>query len=280
MALLDRIIQMKQRGLPEQMIIKTLMEEGNSFQGINEAISQSKVKETVTSLNSSEGEMQPSSMPMPMEQDFQIPEGEMQEQKEQVEFNQQQAQQYSPDQYIPQYSQQREQPMQQQTYPEQAYYPQDYSQMQPQMQDVYYQQAIDAETVRDIAKQVVEEDLQKIKQEMAETIKLKTELKFQIQSIDNRLIKIENVINELQAAILQRMGSYGEAISNISKEIHATQDSFSKMINPIVDSKRSQIFNQAQRQQNQQSNQQSIKPNKKSQPQNNPAKSSFEDYFR
>ena len=36
-------------------------------------------------------------------------------------------------------------------------------------------------------------------------------------------------------AIIGKIGDYGKDIQNISKEMHATQDSFSKILNPLAD---------------------------------------------
>ena len=53
-----------------------------------------------------------------------------------------------------------------------------------------------------------------------------------------RLKKVEDLMQELQLAILKKIGQYGEDISTISKELQSTQDSFSKLVNPIIDNKR------------------------------------------
>jgi seryl-tRNA synthetase len=155
--------------------------------------------------------------------------------------------------------------------------------------ETYYQQAMDVETVREVSRQVVEEELSKIKAELVGITKLKTELSFQVQNIDNRLVRIESTMQELQTAILKRIGSYGEAITDISKELRATQDSFSKMVNPIMNLKQGKIpaqsqseypqsvQQQTQKQKSQSQKQQTQQPARNSESSNKP---SFEDYFR
>ena len=74
-------------------------------------------------------------------------------------------------------------------------------------------------------------------------------------------------MNELQSAILKKIGNYGDAIADISNELQATQESFSKLVNPLLDEKRKT---------------KSIKKGKKT---NNSSRKesssgSFEDYFR
>ena len=50
--------------------------------------------------------------------------------------------------------------------------------------------------------------------------------------MENRISKTETIVQELQSAIIRKMGEYGEAITGISQEVQETQKSFSKLINP------------------------------------------------
>ena len=77
-----------------------------------------------------------------------------------------------------------------------------------------------------------------LRQQVEISTRISLELKTQIQLIESRLSKTEIIIQELQSAIIRKMGEYGEAISGISQEIQETQKSFSKMINPVLDKKR------------------------------------------
>ena len=96
----------------------------------------------------------------------------------------------------------------------------------------------DLETIRDIAKREIESSITKLRQQVEISTRISLELKTQIQLIESRLSKTEIIIQELQSAIIRKMGEYGEAISGISQEIQETQKSFSKMINPVLDKKR------------------------------------------
>jgi septation ring formation regulator EzrA len=48
--------------------------------------------------------------------------------------------------------------------------------------------------------------------------------------IDERLRKIENIIEKLQLSILEKIGSYGQNLESVKKEINLMQDSFSKFV--------------------------------------------------
>lgn len=203
MALLEKITGMKEQGLSDTQIVNSLKEEGISMKEISEALSQARIKSAIYDDSQTE-QMQPSIM---------------------------QSQNNQPIQAV------TNQAVAQEQYPQQAYpdpnQPQQYAD-----QTAYYQQGIDIETVREVARQESEETSKKIRSEVESLSKLKTDLKFQIQNIDNRLQKVETIIQELQSAILRKIGEYGEAVSSISNELRSTQESFSKMINPIIDKKR------------------------------------------
>jgi hypothetical protein len=164
-----------------------------------------------------------------------------------------------PNQQEPQYAQ------------DQTYYTQD------QQQDPnYYSQTMDIETIRDISRQETEESLKKIRAELEILNKFKSDAGFEIQNISNRLTKIESIIQEIQTAIIRKMGEYGEAVSSISQDLRETQNSFSKMINPILDKKR----NIQQQETPEETKSEPKQKKQESQIQRGQDSASFEDYFR
>jgi len=268
MALLEQIEKMKQSGQSENQIAQTLKEQGFPLIQVNEALSQSRIKSAVygDSQSANGEELQPSIMQSESDINFSSPNQVPMSPVTQEVPNQQQ-EQYATDQ---------------------GYY-QDPNQQQGYEQQTYYSQAIDVETVRDIARQESEEIIKKIRQDVEALNKLKTDMKFEIQNMDNRLSKVEAIIQELQTAIIRKMGEYGEAISGISQEVQATQSAFTKMVNPLLDKQRGTKSEQEQQVEEQEQKLRQIakgKPNKKAP--NEPAKessrskdsASFEDYFR
>lgn len=145
---------------------------------------------------------------------------------------------------------------------QQQYYP-----PQEQTQYEYYQpqqQGISADTVTEIAEQIISEKFLKVKKQLDSIIELKSISESKISGIDERLRKIEMIIEKLQISILEKVGSYGSAIQDIKGEMEMMQDSFSKAINPMIDKTRKQevpeqkfrkkeIKNQENNQQNNQS---------------------------
>jgi len=241
MALLERINSMRNQGLNDAQIVNALTDEGISPLEINEALSQSMIKSAVSEQAS---DMQPSIMSGEAAPQFAPPPeptapSSMAPPQQMAPAPQAYQEQYPPQQYAEQYSPQGYDPnaYAQQGYDPNAYPQQGYDQA-GYAQQGYYSQVLDVETVRDIARQQIEEAVKKMREEVSTLSKMKTEIKFEIQELENRTAKMESIIQEIQTAVIRKMGEYGQSIASISKEIRATQDSFSKVINPIMDKNR------------------------------------------
>lgn len=211
MAALERVMQMQSEGLSESQIIDSLRQERVSPKEIYDALTQSQIKSELSQTPTFEnetGEMKPS-----MTQ--QTPEAYSREESY-VDSSQTQAEQPYPEYTEP-------------VPPTQEYYPQ-YQEYQPPQQ-----QATDIETINEIAEQIVEEKNTELKKQISEIKNFKEEAKAEIDRLNEKIEKIENNYNELQIAIIRKIGDYGENIKNIAAEMHETQNSFSKMINPLTD---------------------------------------------
>ncbi len=247
MPLIEKISQMQKKGLSSDEIVQILKEEGSSPKEISEALDQTKVKSAVSEAPAG---MEPSLMPAPSANSEEtitpipLPTQPMPEQMMQP---------YPPDIYAPQYpqqspqqipemtieegmpmqelpleapmSQQVVQPLTQETpyyqYPEYSQYP-----------EYQYAQA-DTETITEIAEQIVAEKLQKIENQISEITKFKIETRGKMVNIDERLRRIEIIIDRLQASIISKIGDYGKNIHDLKQEMLATQESFSKVLSPL-----------------------------------------------
>ena len=218
MATLERVIQMKQQGMSEDRIISSLREEGISPKEINEAVSQSKIK-----------------MALNQEPRNDIPEVEntMQQSIMNTErpVDEEGYTDYSGNTPAPNAEQTEQSPQEYQQ--DQEYYPE----YQPDSAYPEYQPppSIDIETVNEIAEQIIEEKVEKIAKQISGFTKFKEDIQTEIQRINERLTKMEEKFEELQMAIIKKVGQYGENIQEISKEMHATQQSFSKILDPLTD---------------------------------------------
>ncbi len=264
MAALERVMQLKDQGIPESQIIDSLKQEGISPKEIDEALSQSKIK---SALNTNEipqpaapPGMQTSSIAQPVgQQEIQPiqqtqmqpsmtlqsqestqpnmapqPQELMQPIQEQMPMTQSQQIPIAQSQQIPQPYQTTAPYVEPAQYPMSvpAPYPKQYEEDYPEYQP---QQPADIETINDIAEQIAEEKNVKLKKQISSLARFKDEINSETKRIGDRLTKIEGVFNELQIAVLRKIGDYGKDIQNIAKEMHITQDSFSKILSPLTE---------------------------------------------
>lgn len=208
MAALERVMQMRTQGLSESQIINTLRQEGISPKEIYDALTQSQIKSELSQAPQIEYETE-EMKPSMIQQEQPYPQEES---------------------YADSSQTQQEQPEYAETVPAQQgeYYPQ-------YQEPIQQQQTTDIETINEIAEQIVEEKNIELKKQISEIKNFKEEAKEDIERLNKKVEKLENNYNELQIAIIRKIGDYGENIKNIATEMHETQDSFSKMINPLTD---------------------------------------------
>jgi hypothetical protein len=251
MATIERVIQMKQQGMSDTDIVNSLRQEGISPKEISESISQSNIK---LALNQEPQDNQ-AEMNNSMQQSIMTTERPV-DSEGYTDYSGNPAP--SPDQ-------QAQIANQEQVY--QEYYPE----YQQQYQEYQPQQSLDIETVNDIAEQLIEEKTEKLEKQISAFTKFREEIQFDVQKMNERLAKIESKFDELQMAIIKKIGDYGRDIQNISKEMYLTQESFSKILDPLTDNIRAlqDITVNRQGQTNQRSPQTSSQNSSRTQENNN-----------
>ena len=188
---------MKNNGMPDREIVMSLQEKGISPKEINDALSQAQIKSAVSDQNREDA------------------------------YNIETPTPSSQETYSPQTIE-----MPEETYaPQQEYSPQD-------SYDEYSsQQTNNTELIVDIAEQVFSEKMKKIEEQVNQVNQFKTIAQLQIQNNLERIKRIESIIDKLQISILEKISSYGTNIEGIKKEMSMMQDSFGKVINPLVSRK-------------------------------------------
>lgn len=208
---------MKGQGVSDKEIFDELSQQGISPREINDALRQAQIKYAVSNGGEIGEKMQPSIMP---EDEVPSPSG----------FNNGPA--YRPRVYE---SQQEQYP------PQEAYQPQEYQPQEQYPQEQYYQPGgyeqyapagIDTDTIMEISDQVFSDRIKKIQKQVDILTESSTLLQTKMENVSDRLKKIETIIDKLQIAILEKVGSYGKNLESIKKEMSMMQDSFSKMISP------------------------------------------------
>jgi len=86
----------------------------------------------------------------------------------------------------------------------------------------------------EIAEQVFAEKMRKIQRQLEDLNEFKTLTETKLNNATSRLKRIEQVMDKLQMAILEKVGSYGRGLDSIKKEMSMMQDSFSKTLPALV----------------------------------------------
>ena len=211
MTILSQINEMKKNGASEQEIISNLQSQGIAPASITKALEQSNIKTAVEGENNLTG------------------------------FEQTPPEQYG--NYAPQtqdmsYNQQPMNPPAQEYYSQnQGYSDQNYGDQQQENYDNQETGLMDTGTIIEVAEQVFEEKTKKITKQLDEFKEFSTLTGAKIINFEKRIEALEKIINNLQIKILEKVGSYGEGINSIKKEMNMMQDTFSKTLPEILKKK-------------------------------------------
>ena len=205
MGALEQVTQMRGQGIQDNQIIENLQQQGISPREIQDAMGQSQIKDAVA------GEM-PSS---PQQTGGYTPKA-----------------QEIPESGIPagteDYSQEYGQPSQE--YVQDPYaaggYDQGYAQGP---------QVTDTDTLMEIAEQIFEEKIKKIRDQQEDMIEFKTLAQTKLENISERLKRMESNFDKMQLSILEKVSSFGKGIETTKKELEMVQDSFGKIVNKVTD---------------------------------------------
>jgi len=210
MSTLEQVKTMKSQGLSEQEIITNLQEQGIPYREISEALAQSKIKAAV------EESPETALPPMQEQETSQQPSQFSQEQP-----NMQRSMMQSTD--VPQ-GEISQSPAQTTLYPEFSQPQEQYQQYEP------YSSGISSETITEISEQVVSERMSEMRKHLNKVLDFKTSIEVKTESIEDRLKRIEKIIDALQSSVLKKVGDYVNNVDDIKKELIETQKSFSKII--------------------------------------------------
>ena len=218
-------MDLKKQGISDAEISTQLQNEGVSPSEINDSLNQAKIKNAISpSEQPAQQGMQESIMPNQPNQNM-TPEQQVPKQPMTQELPAPQPAAPAPEIYPPQQYQQQ---------PQENYYqetPQAYSQ-----QDYYApQQSMDTETISEIAEQVTTEKLNEFKKKIGDIASFKTTTQDKVTDIDERLKRIENLIDNLQQSIINKIGEFGESNAMVHKDLDNLHGTVSKLMNPLID---------------------------------------------
>lgn len=206
-ASLERFLQLQTQGMNEPQIVGTMQEEGFSMKDINDSMNQAKIKEAVS--------QEP-------EQGY-------------GDYNQSIQNQYPPQQQM---TAALPIPPQEQYVPQEQYAQQygPYSPEQYQGQGYYPDQGVgSSETFTDIAEQVVSEKTEEITKKVEILVQSKSIMQRDIEDIKQRVKRIEETMDQLQRAIIGKVGEFGESNKIVQRDLENIHGTLSKMMNPLID---------------------------------------------
>lgn len=237
---MEKVGDLKNQGASDEEIIGGLKEKGVPPKDINDALNREKIKSAVSAdTEGLEDEMQPSIMtpgrPIPLPTEGSAPtEVELTPPTPSLSFRERgytpKAQEITEETYVPQPQEELYSPPLQQEYSTaQGYAPQDaYGEYPTESISI-----TDTDTMIEISEQVFSEKIKALQKQLEDLNEFKTLAETKIDNISTRLKRIEASIDNLQAAILEKVGAYGRGLEGIKKEMSMMQDSFGKMIGNI-----------------------------------------------
>jgi hypothetical protein len=211
MSVLEQVSQMKSQGIPEQEIVSRLNQQKISPKEINDALDQSKIKDAIYKPQETNI---PTTGTIPTQENVQSP-------------------------YVPR-TQEYATPQPQAEYAP----PQEYATPQPQAeyappQEMYQQEAYgypasegeqSSDIIIEISEQIFNEKIKKIEKQIDKIKDVQTLLQTQTKHSTESLKRIESIMDKLQIAILEKVGSYGKNLESIKKEMGMIEDSFAKIV--------------------------------------------------
>jgi len=234
MGVIEKITRMKKEGMDDASIKNKLQEQRVPPADINDAFNQIKVKEAVSADNlppapkPNQRKMANEQYYTPRTRDIESP----QDQGFQMEAPENTEDYYNPSPQNPQQNYPPQMP-QQQSQTEQSYYPQYNYEEYPQS---YGGQTND--TIIEIAEQVFEEKTKELQKQIESVNEFAKLAENRIENNSERIKRIEKIIDNLQVKILGKVGSYGDNMENIKKEMNMMQESFSKVLPELVEAKK------------------------------------------
>lgn len=225
MGTLDEVSSMRHDGRTDEEILSSLKNRGLSEKEISSVMTQTRIKDAVSGYESMVEENAPAPSPTGMQQSSaSVKEyGEM-----------------SPSLMSPDANGRRQQTSTQIQQPSEQSDDQNYQTEQPYAEapqayaDYNYQQyptsGIGSDLIAEIADQVVTEKLSPLISGIDKMMDLRSAVESQLKYLDERLKRIEKIIDRLQLSLLQRVGEYVSNVEEIKQEMAETQKTFKSLI--------------------------------------------------
>ena len=201
---IDKVLDMQERGLSNDEIIKDLQREGYSYQEIFEALNQSDIKSGI-SPGSSNAEFDMPTLPEAPSLSMRPSMMGRENIPEEVEREE-----------IPPMTEQVEQPMMEQTIP-----------LTQSSRGV-------EEQIEEIAESIIDEKWQRVTEEVGDLGTWKENVRRDIVSVKQELIRFEDRFENLQKSVLGKVKEYDKGVSDIGIEIKVLEKVLKDIIKPLT----------------------------------------------
>ncbi len=223
MGIIEDIKTMMEEGKTEQDIVNALQKQGMNAREIGDYLTQTKIKQAVSDT-SGEGNVK---MTRPVYENQGMQPSMLGSEKSKAP---------SPQSDKAQQGSQQQDPSESDSvgYDYQPAPAEDYSQY-----DEYspYQASFSPDMITEIAEQVVSEKLFALRNKIDSILDMKILFESRIAYLDERLKRIESIIDRLQLSVLQKVGEYVNNVEDLKNEVIETQKSFKSMIDSHAKSK-------------------------------------------
>jgi hypothetical protein len=213
MGVLDQVMQLKNQGMGDQDIVNNLQQQGIAPKEITDAINQASIKNAVSGPDAATAGQNYAPSPNDAAPQAAAPAGGAEQ-----------------GYYSPQTQEMGAAP--QAGYAQQAAPTEYYEEGAYQQPGGYAEPAsgMDSDTMIEIANQVFAEKIKKTEKQLEEVAELKTIAQVKVKGIDERLKRMEKMIDTLQIQILEKVGSYSKDLQSTKKEVSMLEDTLGKTI--------------------------------------------------
>lgn len=219
--ILEEVKNLQGQGLSEEQIVKTLRDKNYTHKDILDALSQSKIKEAIEQPQTDPNQQ----TPQPSQENYPEYETSLPEIQE---YNPN----YSENSISNQHPTNYPEPPQQTPYPEENYQ-QNYAsnnQAYDPSYDSYQPSNFNSDIVSEISEQVFAEKISEIRKGIEKMIDFKTTTEAHLESLSDRLKRLEKIIDTLNSAVLRKVGNYVTDVQDLKKELIETQKTFTKLL--------------------------------------------------
>lgn len=229
---INDVLKMMNAGMNDADIIRRLTDEGFSPVQISDALNQAKIKQEIAPVVIQPSAGQEPMTPLPP---LPPPMAPVQPQAPpQAQIPRPSAQIPKPTAVPPQMpvpAQGKPSNLEEQAYP----YPYTYPSYPTYSQPESAPQKVDTEAIEEIAEEIVNEKWLEIKNKISDVIEWKNYAEKRVDSVDERLKRLEVSFDRLQSALLSKVQEYGMDVKNLGSEIGSLENAFGKILNPLVE---------------------------------------------